>query len=239
MAIRALFFDLDDTLLETHTHSSAALNVTCEATVALHPQLTAAGVREVFTPTFVGVEEEMERHEIVFPDGDALWTEVWRRTLRNLGVSDEHGERLCRRYRDERRDRYLLFPDVEEQVPKLVGRYHLQLVTNGLSDIQRGKIAAARLERWFSHVTISSEAGGWKPDPVVFQWALDQAGVPPEETVMIGDNPEKDIAGGRAMGMRTVWMQRWEWQSDRGVTADAVATDMPSLLEILAGWESE
>jgi len=236
MKLRALFFDLDDTLLETHTHSSDALDVVCRETAALHLGVSPAAVREVFLPTFADLEAEMERLEIVFADGDAMRAELWRRTLCNLALPSDDGERLGQRYQQERQERYHLFPDVEAHLPALRARYHLQLVTNGISDIQRGKIAASGLERWFSHITVSSEAGGWKPDAVVFEAALAKAGVTAEETVMIGDNPEKDIAGARALGMHTIWMRRWEWLGDRGVRADATATDMADLARILSTW---
>jgi putative hydrolase of the HAD superfamily len=55
---------------------------------------------------------------------------------------------------------------------------------------------------------VSEEAGVAKPDPKIFEIALDRLGVGALETVMVGDSWINDIAGAAAAGLRTVWFNR-------------------------------
>jgi putative hydrolase of the HAD superfamily len=50
--------------------------------------------------------------------------------------------------------------------------------------------------------------GKVKPDPSIFRAALDRLGVQPEEAAMVGDSPEDDIEGARALGMRAFLVDR-------------------------------
>ena len=82
----------------------------------------------------------------------------------------------------------------------------MALITNGLSSIQRGKIDRFGLDLFFDCIIIEEEFGVGKPDPRVFQYALDQLAVQPWETMMVGDNLETDIAGAQSLGIYTVWV---------------------------------
>jgi len=106
------------------------------------------------------------------------------------------------------------------------------LVTNGLSDLQREKMEAVRLERWFRNVAISQEVGSWKPDPGIFHHALRLAEVSADEAVMLGDSLERDLAGAAGIGMRAIWVKRYAHQ------AAAAGAEPPHVLESLAGLSS-
>ena len=82
----------------------------------------------------------------------------------------------------------------------------MALITNGLSKIQRGKIDRFGLEPFFDCIIIEEEFGVGKPDPRVFQYALDQLSVQPWETMMVGDNLEADIDGAQSLGICTAWV---------------------------------
>ena len=55
---------------------------------------------------------------------------------------------------------------------------------------------------YFSAISYSDEVGVRKPEAEIFRLTLARAGVPPSETVHIGDNPDADVAGARSVGMR-------------------------------------
>lgn len=61
-----------------------------------------------------------------------------------------------------------------------------------------------RFESW----TISSHAGIEKPDPAIFESALNTMSVRPENSVHVGDNYEEDVIGARSAGMEPVWIVR-------------------------------
>ena len=60
----------------------------------------------------------------------------------------------------------------------------------------------------FDHVFDSHHEGVEKPDPRIFRLGLDRVGVRAEEAAMVGDSPEDDIAGARALGMRAFLVDR-------------------------------
>ena len=82
------------------------------------------------------------------------------------------------------------------------------MITNGPSATQRAKIVQFDLARWFKVMVVSEEFGVAKPDPAIFLYAANALVSDPADCVMIGDNPDADIRGAQAAGMRSVWIQR-------------------------------
>ncbi|MET8816115.1 HAD family hydrolase [Streptomyces sp. NPDC004549] len=99
-------------------------------------------------------------------------------------------------------------PEVCTAMQQLVSSgWQLGVVTNGAPDAQRLKLKVARLTDYFSSVVISGEYGVRKPDPVLFQVALDELGVAdPAHGVVTGDCLVADIGGGVRAGLHTVWI---------------------------------
>lgn len=89
--------------------------------------------------------------------------------------------------------------------------YALGCVTNTLADA--GTIHAMLRRHGFAglmrSVVVSSEEGWRKPHPSLFERALRELGVAPHEAVFVGDSPLHDIAGARAVGMRTVLTRQY------------------------------
>lgn len=88
------------------------------------------------------------------------------------------------------------------------GSYKLGLITNGFNEIQYGKIHRLELAPYFDTIIVSEEVNIKKPDPRIFQFALDQLRVNAEEAIYIGDHPINDIQGAGRSGMDTIWMSR-------------------------------
>jgi putative hydrolase of the HAD superfamily len=83
--------------------------------------------------------------------------------------------------------------------------------TNGPSHLQRGKIVGAGLDAVLDGAAVSGEVGQRKPAAAMFEAALAIAGCAPAEAVMVGDNPEHDVQGAAAAGLRTAWVSgAWE-----------------------------
>ncbi|MGV2482242.1 UNVERIFIED_CONTAM: HAD-IA family hydrolase, partial [Salmonella enterica subsp. enterica serovar Weltevreden] len=76
------------------------------------------------------------------------------------------------------------------------------LLTNGVPDLQREKLFGTGLGEAFDLTLVSGEVGLGKPDPRLFRMALCAFGMGPEEAVMVGDNPERDIKGALSAGIR-------------------------------------
>jgi putative hydrolase of the HAD superfamily len=97
-----------------------------------------------------------------------------------------------------------LLPYAREILEYLKPGYRLHIITNGFHDVQDRKLKNAGIQGYFTHVINSEMAGVKKPDPYIFQLALERSGVPPEKALMIGDNIEADILGARAAGLHTL-----------------------------------
>ena len=64
------------------------------------------------------------------------------------------------------------------------------------------------LRKYFEVVASSAEVGHEKPSFEIFNYALDNAGVTAEESVMVGDRIENDILPAQKLGFKTIWIRR-------------------------------
>lgn len=85
-------------------------------------------------------------------------------------------------------------------------RVRLGIVTNGLAEVQRPRLARSAIGPLFDTVVVSEEIGIAKPDARIFEHALRQLRHDDRGTVlMVGDSLESDIQGGLNAGLRTCW----------------------------------
>ena len=89
-------------------------------------------------------------------------------------------------------------------------RHRFAIITNGLADVQRSRLARSPLASVVGPIVISEEVGAAKPDPAIFAVALEEMGSPaPRDVLVIGDSLSSDIAGGFAAGLDTCWLNPW------------------------------
>ncbi|AEC51786.1 hypothetical protein PNA2_0870 [Pyrococcus sp. NA2] len=100
-----------------------------------------------------------------------------------------------------------VLPGVKETLEDLKGRYKLGIVTSG-PRYQVLKLKISGILKYFDVVITRDDVGTVKPDPRIFIAALSKLKVHPKDAVMVGDNLEQDIFGAKALGMRTVWINR-------------------------------
>lgn len=99
-----------------------------------------------------------------------------------------------------------LFDGALELLQALHGNYKLLLITNGIPEVQRSRLAQSPIQDFFAAVIISGEIGVAKPDPAIFDAAFQAMGHPPkEQTLIIGDSLTSDIQGGINYGIDTCW----------------------------------
>jgi HAD superfamily hydrolase (TIGR01509 family) len=135
-------------------------------------------------------------------DVDARTREGWRQPLIEAGsgtrsfVAKELPSNIKR------------YEDVSAAVETLSRSYVLAVATNGPADVQATKLRGARLQDFFPFVVASSEVGFGKPDPRIFQAAVERVGLPSKDVLVVGDSLEKDVVGSAAAGLRCVWVNR-------------------------------
>jgi putative hydrolase of the HAD superfamily len=134
--------------------------------------------------------------------------QVFDHALRQQMIESVEGSRdLAEAFARERRLLQRLMPDALEILTRLSGRYTLGLLTNGAPDLQREKIAASGTESLFSQIVISGVYGIGKPHPEIFLHLTDRLGVSPAEAAMVGNSLERDIQGARDSGIISIWLK--------------------------------
>jgi HAD superfamily hydrolase (TIGR01549 family) len=90
----------------------------------------------------------------------------------------------------------------------LHGRATVGIVSNNHTPEQKEKMAAIGIGPYVDFLLTSEDAEAEKPDPVIFRRALERAAAGPQDAVMVGDNWSTDIVGARALGLRSIWLNR-------------------------------
>ena len=223
--VRALLIDLDDTLYDERSYVLSGFRA-----VAAEVARLLAGVDA--ERLFLGMVAELDAH------GRG---KVFDRALESAGVAADRTvvDALVEIYRDHRPD-IALWPGVAEALDSLARDYRLAVITDGLGRMQRRKVEALGLERRVELVLFCWEHEAPKPDPACYIEALRRLGAQPEDAVVIGDNPEHDMAAARAIGARSIRVMtgRFARHGDAGFAPDAVAarfTDVAAILQTQFG----
>jgi putative hydrolase of the HAD superfamily len=98
-----------------------------------------------------------------------------------------------------------LFEGAHETLQYLHGKYTMHLITNGFKESQDLKIKGTDIGKYFDQIIVSEDVGVNKPDPAIFQHALNVAGADKETSVMIGDSIEADVRGALGFGMDAIY----------------------------------
>ncbi len=258
--VRAVLLDLDETLIHERASTDAALLATLadpcsvrgwdagalgRAVLEEAGKLWRAGPHHAYC-VHIGISswEGLWATFAVGDDPDTAglrgWAptyrrEAWRRGLESaVGVEDpDLCADLAERFVSERGQRQVLFRETLPVLTALrVAGMRLCMVTNGDRDLQRRKAAGSGLVPLFDHVVVSGELGVGKPEPEIFEYALGLVGARPEEAVMVGDSLPRDMAGGQAAGVWTVWLDRF---GQHRPGADTAADRAWAVLPDLAG----
>ncbi len=100
-----------------------------------------------------------------------------------------------------------LHPDVKPALRSLAPRFKLGLVANAGAAAKKA-LRRDGLDRFFSVIMLSEEAGIEKPDEEIFQRALEQAGVQADRAIHVGNRLDNDIRPAQRVGMKTIWVLR-------------------------------
>lgn len=193
-----LLFDADGTLFDYDAAETAALS------------LAFMEFGEEMGPEFLGTYREINAEmwrafEMGTMTQDRIKSERFQIFLAAIG-SKSDPSLFSRTYMENLGRQAALIDDANETVVRLAKRSQLLLITNGLKDIQRPRIAASQLQPHFAGIVISEEIGSAKPDGKIFEAAFSMMDHPPKTNVlMIGDSLTSDIAGGNAFGIDTCW----------------------------------
>lgn len=159
--------------------------------------------------------------------GDRVWTWFWNRMAEAAGlepVSEETAESLMAENR-----RRSLWDQTSEEVQQILEylseRYRLGVVSNADGSVA-GTFARLGLDRWFSVIVDSHVVGVSKPDPRIFQFALEPLGSQAACTVFIGDSYAMDAVGATRAGIRPILLDPHGLHTYRAVERIASLADL-------------
>jgi putative hydrolase of the HAD superfamily len=261
MALKAILFDLDDTLLWDDRSVAEAFTATCESAALKYPQLQAAELELSVRKEARSIYESFDTFPFTKIIGinpfEALWgnftegdnenfsklhalapgyrTAAWTQGLQALGVDDAGlGQELAELFPKERRARPIVYEQTFPLLNALKGNYKLLLLTNGSPDLQKEKLAGVpELAAYFDHIIISGQFGEGKPAIAIFQHAMQLLSIEPSEGLMIGDKLTTDILGSNRVGMRNVWINHHAAVRSNEIAPTYEISDISQLLPII------
>jgi HAD superfamily hydrolase (TIGR01549 family) len=200
---RAILFDLDDTLFDHRVCARTALTMLHEGYEVLRGRPFAeverlhASFLEELHPKVTSGELPLEQAR----------QERFRRLFAAVGEAPD--DRTIAEAAETYRRGYVRIRRAVTGAAVLLAAVkrlaRIGIVSNNLLEEQRGKLRHCELDAYVDVLVVSEEAGVSKPDPRIFQIALERLECRPEEVVMVGDSWAADVIGARAAGIKAIW----------------------------------
>lgn len=186
--IKAVIFDLDDTLIPERDYVISGL--------------TASAA--VLSDKDNGVEAVISSLIRLF---DQSPSEVFNRYIDEHGLPSSLLGKCLQIYRAHKPNIHLNKEAIS--ILKWLRGYGvlLGLITDGRPEGQRAKIEALHLEDYMNTIIVTDELGGIsyrKPNPLAFKMVMERLAVTPNEAIYVGDNPQKDFLAPNSLGMVSV-----------------------------------
>ncbi|GIP64099.1 putative uncharacterized hydrolase YsaA [Virgibacillus pantothenticus] len=241
--LKAIIFDLDDTLLWDKKSVAESFKAVCHMAKEIHPELDPEhlerNVRKEARALYASFPTYSFTQMIGINPFEGLWGEfqdegkefeklkeiapfyrqaAWEKGLETTGIRDESlAAELADAFPQLRKQKPFVFTDTFAVLDALRADYKLALLTNGSPDLQRTKLdMTPQLEPYFDEIVVSGAFGRGKPDPTIFQYMLAKLGVDKTEAVMVGDNLNTDILGASHIEMASIWIN-WQNMENNGL----------------------
>ena len=202
-----ILLDLDDTLVDDHGSTAVAFNAFVEAHHRLLYDRDAGVLLDEWRAVFMKHWMRHERGEISFLDQRRA------RVREFLGndFTDAEADAALLPYLQAYEASWRLLPGVEEflersaDIPKVI-------LTNGNRQIQLRKVTATGLSSHVLDVITPDDCGCWKPAHGMFLAGARRLGAAPSDCIMVGDDPIRDMAPARELGMVCFEVERGRWR---------------------------
>jgi putative hydrolase of the HAD superfamily len=228
--IKAVIFDFGQTLVDSADGFRTAEK---QAQNNLFAKLGLT-IREDFLTIYRRLRKEFHERS------DFSRNSLWREVLYYYCVAPETGqlEKWETEYWETVKARTTIFPETEEVLESLSGRYEVALITNTQGQKTTGTHRISlfpELEKFFRVIIVAGENGiAAKPDPEPFRLCLEKLNLAAGQAVYVGDDYRIDICGARGAGLHPVWLKhdsvRRNWPSVKNSVP--VITNLKQLLEL-------
>ncbi|HZT89508.1 MAG TPA: HAD family hydrolase [Stellaceae bacterium] len=239
MLPRAILFDLDDTIISAFGQSERQWQqIIGEYAERLAPLVPADVVRAVMAQS-AWLWADASRHKHWRMQIGNARRHIVANAFAELAAAGhaEHprelGEEIADRFQALHEAEMRMFPGAHETLDRLKEMgVRLALITNGAGAPQRAKVTRFALEHRFDHIQIEGEHGFGKPEEQAYRHAMAALGVGPEETWMVGDNLEWEVAAPQRLGIYAIWHDGYGVGLPGGspVRPDRIIRSLPELL---------
>ena len=190
MSIRALLFDLDDTLYNEKQFVKSGFSKVAE-----------------FVENKFKIEKKVYYKILIDVFNKGKRGNIFNIALERVNIIfDEDIIRSIVKVYREHNPNIELDKNIRSLLIKLRRIYSLGIITDGYFEVQKKKVQALKLEELFDSIIYTDKYGKeyWKPNVFGYKLALEEFQILPEEAVYIGDNPHKDFIGAKKIGITTV-----------------------------------
>lgn len=215
--IKAAIFDLDGTLLNRDESVEKFIDGQYDR---LH-KLLGHIPKEKYVSRFIGLDNR----------GYVWKDKVYQQLVNEFDIVDITWEELLQDYIREFKNNCIPFPNLIRMLEELKSNHLLLgMITNGYGQFQMDNIMALGIEKYFDVILVSEWEGFKKPDPRIFNKALEKLNISAYESIFMGDHPENDVIGAKKVGLKGIWKKDFQWNN---VEADYIVDDLMELPPII------
>jgi putative hydrolase of the HAD superfamily len=229
-----LFFDLDDTLLDT----ANAVQQATRSFASKYPDVLGSDT-EGFCTSWRNLADY---YYDKWTKGELTFVEQRRCRIRYFfgsTLSDDKADQIFDVYLGLYTGHWAAFPDVIPALAQLNG-YAMAILTNGEPEQQRDKLVELGISQRFPLLVTPMDAGVCKPDVRIFHFAASQVGGTPAECCYVGDQLDSDARAANNAGWRGIWLDRSGNDHDvSDVPVIHSLAEMPGLLEHMSNRRRE
>jgi len=225
--IKAVFLDIDNTLLDFDAFVKAAMrDGFCRFGLGAYEESMFSTFLRINTEIW----REIEQGRLRF---DEMLKIRWNRIFAALGIAFD-GVRFEDYFREYLFDCAIPVAGAAELLAYLKEKYILCAASNGPYEQQLNRLRRGGMLDCFSEVFVSEQIGASKPSPQFFTHCLNElSGITPDEIIMIGDSLSSDMAGAAGMGMKTCYFDRNRSGKTGGLSVDYVVHTLDEIRSFL------
>ena len=207
MQYKAIFIDIDDTLLDYIPCCRAAFDVAIsQITNDQLPMTNEDGLFDLFFQISGRLFSEAKHGLHTIAEVMELYPQEF---IATAGYPDSAVEPFKHAFRAAWGTTHTLVPDAFETLEALQRKgYRLFAASNSFGHLQRSRLEHAGILHFFEDTYISMDIGYDKPDVRFYEEALRRCGLQPHEVLMVGDSMTTDILGAQKAGLATVYFNR-------------------------------
>ena len=224
--ITTISFDADGTLWDFEGVMRHALGCALQELCHLVPSTPDSLSIETLIAIRNQVAEEEKNRGLTH---EAIRLEAFKRTLQLIKSPDDNlAVHLNTLYLKHRFEDILLFDDVLPTLTALQGGYALGLLSNGNTYPER-----CGLGGYFQFVVFAQDHGIQKPDPRLFEIAIERAGCTERQLLHVGDSFQNDVIGAKQAGIKSVWLNRQGKNNKAAQQPDFEISSLRELTKVL------